>query len=79
MKIDDGSIIACLDRSWCTVVQVRSRLGLNINHAGELASSLERLAGAGLIERSARETGAPKRRGHKETGKLSIHFYRRAN
>jgi len=73
MKVDDRDIIACLDRNWRSMVQVRGRLGVNMNVAAELADSLERLANAGKIERSVRETAVPKRYG----GRLSIRFYRR--
>ena len=79
MKIDDSSITACLDGKWCTLVQIRSRLGLNTNNSGDLPISLERLADAGKIERLVKETGVPKRRGSKSVGSLSIHFYRRRN
>jgi hypothetical protein len=77
MKIDDGSITACLDGSWRSVVEIRSRLRLETSRISELASSLDRLAAAGQIETSARETEAPRRRGRKVRGNLAIHFYRR--
>jgi hypothetical protein len=77
MKIEDSSITACLDDSWRTVAQIRGRLGVNITHAGELVSALQRLADAGKIEKTEQETPAPRRRGKRLTGKLSIHFFRR--
>src|SRR5271168_4912448 len=77
MKIEDSSIIACLDQNWLTVAQIRGRLGVNITHAGQLVSALQRLADAGQIERAQQETLAPRRRGSKLVGKLSIGSYRR--
>jgi hypothetical protein len=77
MKLEDSSIMACLDQSWRTVAQIRSRLRVNVSDAGQLVSALQRLADTGQIERAKQETPAPKRRGSKQVGKLSIEFYRR--
>jgi hypothetical protein len=74
--IEDSSITACLDQSWRTVSQIRSRLGVSIDQAGRLASALQRLTDAGQIERVEKETSAPKLRGHRIAGKLAIQFYR---
>jgi len=75
--MDEKAITACLDGNWCTVAQIRSRLGVGIDRAGKLADALKRLADTGNIESLEQETTAPRRRGKTLTGTLVIRFYRR--
>jgi DNA-binding PadR family transcriptional regulator len=75
MLLDEHRVAACLDAKWRTVASIRSRLGIATDYIGQLVATLDRLAEKGLIERSQRDTGAP-RLGRKR-GHFTVSFYRR--
>ena len=72
----DSEVVGCLDEHWQTVIQIRSRLGLQ-GAARDLTETLRRLAQAGDIERQTEATMAPGRRGNRQEGKRAIEFFRR--